>query len=689
MLRKILVLIGLFVFIQPAFADTSALVKALQAGDKKRIYDLIDLGIGVRYTDPATGITPLHYVAGNFGSLSGYIVPLRERTSLIKELVRKGADVNARAKGGETPILAAARLGCASPVQALIDSGADVNAQAGDGLNALWAAATYNGSTSDCHDHLEIVRALVGHQANPNVVIHSTGKTALLSACEVWAAFDIDIVRALVDGGADLSREGQACLEEGFSSPKKYVLAIEMLNRGVAPSLKFGNAVDSLLNIPAQLSSRGANRFTIRSMGEVIRLFVEKGADSESLPNGRVPAIIRDVIGNKIDLIRGRIAAGENLDVREAKSNLNALMVATMLDRLEIADLLLNAHVDPLAHATFKIDNVQGSTDAFALAAFYSPERVLPLLMTSANVKDSLLSINMAVRAAAMVAIDPLLEGWDVSGAQGLIDNAVEARSLPALIRVLDAGVSVQGDSYQSPLYKTIFTCNVADEADCLPFMQELLKRGANPNIRVLDMSLFAHAAEKFLPGVLRAMKAAGAVFDAKSALRMSLMAPRYVVSQDVQDNMVMTMVELGFDPNEPYWEWTSGPNRDGENLTLWAAREGSLALNRWMYDHGGRFSSVDDSGNGVLPGVHNGVTEYWIRAGADVNHRNKDGETPLMRAVSSWAWSGNYRTLIAARADVNAKDTSGKSVLQYAKKACMSYLECDVLRALKEAGAR
>ena len=81
----------------------------------------------------------------------------------------------------------------------------------------------------------------------------------------------------------------------------------------------------------------------------------------------------------------------------------------------------------------------------------------------------------------------------------------------------------------------------------------------------------------------------------------------------------------------------------------------------------------------GTLEEVNNA-----IKAGADINARDKDGKTPLMYA----AWNNQnpevIKVLLEAGADVNARDKNGWTPLMYA-----AWNENpDVIKVLLEAGA-
>jgi ankyrin repeat protein len=82
------------------------------------------------------GWTALHYVMTNT-KINSKKKPL----PLAKELIARGADVNAAAENGQTPIIDAAAEGFADVVELLCEHGADVNARLDTGANALHCLA--------------------------------------------------------------------------------------------------------------------------------------------------------------------------------------------------------------------------------------------------------------------------------------------------------------------------------------------------------------------------------------------------------------------------------------------------------------------------------------------------------------------------------------------------------------------
>ena len=114
----------------------TALMIAIKNGDLPIFQMLIDAGAKVNVVEKVQDQTPLMWAAA----------ATRNAAEMVKVLIAKGANVNARAKfndwpsqitsepraqyhayGGLTPLLYAARGGCYACVEALVAAGADVN----------------------------------------------------------------------------------------------------------------------------------------------------------------------------------------------------------------------------------------------------------------------------------------------------------------------------------------------------------------------------------------------------------------------------------------------------------------------------------------------------------------------------------------------------------------------------------
>ena len=110
------------------------------------------------------------------------------------ELVREGADANAKVDGS-TVLIEASDRGYVEVVKELIDNGADVNARGAIDATALIRAVSAG--------NLEVVQCLLQNGADIDVKDFD-GETALMAAAEVG---DLDIVKCLLDNGANVNVE--------------------------------------------------------------------------------------------------------------------------------------------------------------------------------------------------------------------------------------------------------------------------------------------------------------------------------------------------------------------------------------------------------------------------------------------------------------------------------------------------
>src|SRR5262252_1399879 len=162
----------------------TALMISIKNGDLQIFNMLIDAGAKVNVAEKVQEQTPLMWAA----------TAARNAPEMVKVLIAKDANVNARAKfndwpgqitsepraqyhtyGGLTPLLYAARGGCYACVEALVGTGADVNMPNNEGMTPLMIALdnSQNG----------VAKFFLDHGANPKVW-DIYGRTALYVAID-------------------------------------------------------------------------------------------------------------------------------------------------------------------------------------------------------------------------------------------------------------------------------------------------------------------------------------------------------------------------------------------------------------------------------------------------------------------------------------------------------------------------
>ncbi len=129
--------------------------------------DLVRRGARTDVTDQ-NGATPLMQALVFFRQS-----PTTDWLESARVLIEGGADVNAKSRGGHTPLMFAAAVNQSELVDAMIQRGADVNTQNEAGQTALMAAAA--------HGYTRVVDVLLARGASINLRAKD-GKTALVLA---------------------------------------------------------------------------------------------------------------------------------------------------------------------------------------------------------------------------------------------------------------------------------------------------------------------------------------------------------------------------------------------------------------------------------------------------------------------------------------------------------------------------
>jgi Ankyrin repeats (3 copies) len=145
----------------------------------------------------------------------------------VRLFLAAGMSPNAKDKGGDTPLIAAAGQGCGEVVKALLDAGADPNLANQSMTSALGAAAT-GGS-------LAAVTALLDKHADPNAK-DSEGLTPLILAS---GNGHLSVVKALLGASADVNardNKGMTALDYAIQTGEQEI--IELLRRSGAQSAK-------------------------------------------------------------------------------------------------------------------------------------------------------------------------------------------------------------------------------------------------------------------------------------------------------------------------------------------------------------------------------------------------------------------------------------------------------------------
>lgn len=192
--------------------------RAVQLGDMPNIKRLIASDAGLIKATDDEGKTPVHW------SIECH--PTGRETEALEFLITKGADVNAKAKNGTTPLQRASQLDLLDTAKLLIGKGADVNLKGWDGETPLissWLSkngvakyliesgadvtAKDNDGRTALHNvardgQTDMVRLLISKGADVNAR-DKDGWSPLHNACLIMSGEDT--AKALIDAGADVN----------------------------------------------------------------------------------------------------------------------------------------------------------------------------------------------------------------------------------------------------------------------------------------------------------------------------------------------------------------------------------------------------------------------------------------------------------------------------------------------------
>ncbi len=212
------------------WSGNTPLHQALRKGDKHIAEVLVVNGADVNAKN-RSGNTPLHYVAAgrtppyrlHYLASSNNTLPQStirsERKDAAELLIAEGADVNIKAKNGDTPLHFAARRGNMDVAEVLIVKGADVNAKDEDGYTPLH-------ETVDARQHCDFVELLITNGAD----INAKNKDGVIPLHTATLRGDRDVVELLIANGADInSRDKDARTPLFYAALHKYYNVVELL----------------------------------------------------------------------------------------------------------------------------------------------------------------------------------------------------------------------------------------------------------------------------------------------------------------------------------------------------------------------------------------------------------------------------------------------------------------------------
>lgn len=433
---RTLFLVFVCVFSAWASADVA---DAVRDRDKPALRALLAAGKDVNAAQ-GDGSTALHWAAH------------WDDPEIAESLLLKGANVNARDSLGVTPLALACQNGGEVMVSRLLGAGADPNLAEAGGETPLMVAAV-SGSA-------EVTRLLIAHHADVNAKESARGQTVLMRAV---AENHPDVVRLLIAAGADAKARSNTgftamlfAAQQGSVESTRLLLAAGADVNETAPDGIGGDTNTRLLFKPG--TEAAALLVAIDSGHEELALFlIAQGADVKQSGAGRTP--VHSAVQRQMPrVVEALLDKGADINARISKPM-----------------PLLSRYIGQQAGLD---TDVVGATP-FWLAAEYSDVPMMRLL-AKRGADTRLTTVDGTTPLMAAAGID-FIEGQDRYGRRWFQDSTMplqlQAIEATKLALELNNEINAVNRNGQTALHGAAYM-------GCLPLIQILIEKGANPNIQ-------------------------------------------------------------------------------------------------------------------------------------------------------------------------------------------------------------
>jgi ankyrin repeat protein len=311
------------------------MLKAADAGDLKQVRKLLDSGLPVSALltpDDVEGDPP-HYQAINAAVDHGHV-------AVVRLLLDRGADVNARTSYGTTPIQEAGNLETA---RLLYSRGAKVIVDGDNGGGCINSAAA-NGDIS-------MIRYFLSHGAKINAMEKTRGRRPLHSA--VFATGPDGILGTytyLLEHGADPSAKTEGGEFDHDIGQEPLHLLASRLTRDITEEVK---AAELLIRHGASVTAvdaKGQQPLHVAQHKEMVSLLLANGAPVNTYDKERRQPIHRFVFFADEGMIATLLDHGADVDAPDGNGR-TALEIAALLGQDHIIKVLLARGARPTQKA--------------------------------------------------------------------------------------------------------------------------------------------------------------------------------------------------------------------------------------------------------------------------------------------------------------------------------------------------
>jgi ankyrin repeat protein len=351
---------------------------------------LLAAGADVDATDALHGgVTALHSAA-------------RGSTNLAAALIEGGANVDAVADGGETPLFVAVRHGAVPVVVALVRAGAAVDAQTADGESVFEVAHRAR--------RPEVIEAMVQvSDEAQQAEAASGGVVAIRRGSSTRRSLDRQLLTAVADGKVELVRW----------------------------LLKVGASADG-----RDESGRPALLVALKAGATMVRLLLEAGVDVDARPRSG-PTALNDAAARYPHLVPLLLDAGASTEV-SCEGGETALVAAVQSGEDEVVSQLLEVGANP----NVVLDN--GQTVLALAVDSGTPETVRILLEAGADVAAARSADGRSMLEDARQQNSPVVGSMaDVLRAHGSTIGRKKRRRSDEVVELSDS--SSPSDSASSP----------------------------------------------------------------------------------------------------------------------------------------------------------------------------------------------------------------------------------------------
>ncbi len=657
----------------------------------------------------------------------------------------KTVNINAGNKDGVTALMFAVKNGSLEVVQALLNAGADISIKDKEGMTALMFAARDNAKP-------EVMKTLLKAAAKFNkkglwqrgksklgfkpVDINDGNKKGITVLMFAAQKSGHEVVKMLLDAGADVNvkdKHNKTALEyaKERESAQEVVKMLHDAQQArtdvvfprfcaqgkkeeVEQALKFG------ANIAAQdVQGKTALMFAAENNSpDVVQVLLDNGADVNDKDKQDMTALMYAAGKNSLEVVRILLNAKADVSIKD-NQGMTALMYATRRDK-DVPEVvkLLAVPKEPWYKLGKDVVNAGDNEDKTALmfaAENNSPDVVQVLLDNGADVnakdKQDMTALMFAAENNSPDVVQVLLDaGADI--------NAKDKQDMTALMHAVTgkcdadvvekllnarADVCIKDKKGKTALMyaeekksssevvkklqyaqmvaqnarRDIDFCNIC-ATGTVEEVRQALDSGAN--IAAQDpqgKTALMYAAEKNSLKVVQVLlKAEAKIINAKDKDGMTVLMYAAKSNDDpaVMEELLNAVDEFN---GQGIWPFKNkvginDKSKKGKTALMFAVENNSPAVVQVLLKREADVNAKDKDDKTVLMRVLEGKTisseivTLLLREGADVNIKNGQGMTVLMWAVAK-NFSPEVVELLLAKMDVNARDKNDMTALMWA----------------------